>query len=78
MAKPTIDVAALAKEYGSRPVQCRACKMNPEILDVARQLKVVHGLAFKAISRALAGKFNERVSDESLRRHFAEHEGRAA
>ena len=78
MAKPTIDVAALAKEYGSKPVQCRACKLSPDLMEVARQLQQVHALSFAAISRALAGKFGARVSSDSLRKHFAEHEGRVA
>ena len=77
MAK-AIDVAAIAAEYGSRPVQCRACRMRSELLDIARQLRNIHGLPFNAISRALDGKFGEKIGSESLRKHFANHEDKAA
>lgn len=78
MAKPVFDVAALAREYGQRPIQCRACKMRPDVLEVARQLYRVHALPFNAISRAMSDKFGEKISGESLRKHFGNHEAKAA
>lgn len=74
MPKQVFDVAAIAREYGQRPIQCRACKMRPDILEVARRLHRDHALPFNAISRAMADKFGQQISGDTLRKHFGSHE----